>query len=214
MEEKDIKEKIVNGARDLFLKYGIRSVSMDDIARQLSVSKKTIYQYFADKDEIVTQVALEYLKDDKCQFDKLVEGTRNALEELIRMSLFLKARLQQVNPTLMFDLQKFHGKAWSEWVNYKQTHVRKETVRNIKQGIAEGLFRSDLNPEIIATMRLEMVQMVFDTDLFPANVFNLYEVHMQLFDQFVYGLLTEKGRKQYEKFKQEPNNLELIPNHA
>jgi TetR/AcrR family transcriptional regulator, cholesterol catabolism regulator len=214
MEEKDIKDKIVNGARDLFLKYGIRSVSMDDIARQLSVSKKTIYQYFADKDEIVTQVAQQYLQEDRNQFEKMVTGARNALDELIRTSVFLKARVQQLNPALMFDLQKYHSKAWNEWVNYKLSHVRKEVIRNIKQGIAEGIFRADLNPEIIGTMRLEMVQMAFNTDLFPAGSYNLYEVHMQLFEQFVYGLLTEKGRKQYEKCKQEPNNLELIPNHA
>lgn len=214
MEEKDIKDKIVNGARDLFLKYGIRSVSMDDIARQLSVSKKTIYHYFADKDEIVTQVARQYLEDDRCQFEKMVAGTRNALEELIRMSQFLKNRLTQVNQNVMYDLQKFHNKAWNEWVAYKQTHIRKEVIRNIQQGVREGLFRSELNPEIIATMRLEMVQLAFNTDVFPPSAYNLYEVHMQLFDQFIYGLLTEKGRKQYEKCKQEPNNLELIPNQA
>ncbi len=87
-------------------------------------------------------------------------------------------------------------------------------MRNLKQGMEEGLFRSDLNPEILAAMRIEMVQLAFNNDVFSPTQFKLHEVHMQLFDHFIYGLLTEKGRKLYEKYKQEPNNLELTPYHA
>jgi TetR/AcrR family transcriptional regulator, cholesterol catabolism regulator len=214
MDEKDVKDKILTGARDLFLKYGVRSVSMDDIARQLVVSKKTIYQYFADKDEIVTQVAQQHLEDDRCEFDKVVSKAKNALDELVRMSLHLRKRMQDLNPALLFDLQKFHSKAWNEWTEYRKSFVHQQVMRNIKQGMEEGLFRSDLNPEILAAMRIEMVQLAFNTDVFSPAQFKLHEVHMQLFDHFIYGLLTEKGRKLYEKYKQEPNNLELTPYHA
>lgn len=214
MDEKDIKDKILTGARDLFMKYGIRSVSMDDIARQLAVSKKTIYQYFADKDDIVTQVAKMHLEDDRCEFSKVVADAKNALDELVRMSLHLRRRMQDLNPALLFDLQKFHSKAWSEWNEYRRSFVHTQIVRNLKQGMEEGLFRSDLNPDILATMRIEMVQLGFNTDVFNTQQYKLYEVHMQLFDHFIYGLLTEKGRKLFEKYKQQPNNLELIPYQA
>lgn len=214
MEEKDVKEKILSGARDLFLKYGVRSVSMDDIARQLAVSKKTIYQYFADKDEIVTQVAKLHLEDDRCQFDKVLAGAKNALDELMRISVHLRKNIQDINPTLLFDLQKFHSKAWAEWMEYRKTFIYAQVMRNLKQGIQEGLFRSELNPEVIAAMRIELVQLAFNTDIFPPQRFKLYEVQMQLFEHFIYGLLTEKGRKQFDKYKQEPNNLELTPYHA
>ncbi len=211
MDEKDIKDKILTGARDLFLKYGIRSVSMDDIARQLAVSKKTIYQYFADKDEIVTQVAKMHLEDDRCEFDKLVSNAKNALDELVRMSNHLRRRTRELNPALLFDLQKFHNKAWNEWTAYRKSFVHAQIVRNLKQGMEEGLFRADMNPDILATMRIELVQLAFNTDVFTPQQYQLQEVHMQLFDHFIYGLLTDKGKKLYEKYKQEPNKLELIP---
>ncbi|MFZ5973248.1 MAG: TetR/AcrR family transcriptional regulator [Bacteroidota bacterium] len=214
MDEKDIKDKILTGARDLFLKYGIRSVSMDDIARQLAVSKKTIYQYFADKDEIVTQVAKMHLEDDRCEFDKVVSNAKNALDELVRMSAHLRKRTRELNPALLFDLQKFHNKAWNEWTAYRKSFVHTQIVRNLKQGIEEGLFREDLNPDILATMRIELVQLAFNTDVFAPQQYKLPDVHMQLFDHFIYGLLTDKGKKLYEKYKQEPSNLELIPYQA
>lgn len=214
MEEKDAKERIVNGARELFMKYGIRSVSMDDIARHLGASKKTIYQYFADKDEIVTQVAQMHMANDRQEFDQIKEVAKDALDELIRTSIFFRKHIQQMNPSLMFDLQKYHGKAWMLWQEYKKQHVFEAVVKNMKRGIEEGLFRPTLNAEVLASMRIEVVELAFDTDVFPASQFNLTEVQMHLFDHFIYGLLTEKGRKQYEKYKQEPNNHELTPNHA
>jgi hypothetical protein len=81
----------------------------------------------------------------------------------------------------------------------------------MKQGMEEGFFRTNLNPEILAVIRIETIQMLFDSSLFPADRFNLVDVHAQALDHFMYGLLTEKGRKLYEKYKQEPVNLELIP---
>jgi len=212
MEEQDhIREKLHRGAEALFLKYGVRSVSMDDIARHLSVSKKTLYQYFVDKDEIVTQVAQSHLKQNKAQFDDVAAGAKNALDELMRINACMRKMMLGINPTLLFDLKKYHVNAWELWVEHRTKYIRESVVRNIKQGIEEGLFRNNLSPEILATIRIETIQMLFDTHLFPADRYNLADVHAQALDHFMYGLLTDKGRKLYEKYKQEPVNLELIP---
>src|SRR5205085_7941658 len=210
-EQEHIKEKLLRGAEELFFKYGVRSVSMDDIARHLSVSKKTLYQYFADKDEIVTQLALAHLTMIKSRFDGIAIGAKNALDELMRINTCMSKVMQGMNATLLFDLRKYHSKAWEQWTEHRTKHIRESVVRNIKQGIGEGLFRSNLNPEILAAIRIETIQMLFDTQLFPADTYNLIDVHAQALDHFMYGLLTDKGRKLYEKYKQEPVNLELIP---
>lgn len=212
MEEQDqIRERLLKGAETLFLKYGVRSVSMDDIARHLSVSKKTLYQYFADKDEIVTQVAMSHLNHTRAQFDLIAEAAKNALDELMRINAFMKVMMQGMNPTLLFDLKKYHVTAWELWNQHRNRHIRESVIRNVKQGVEEGLFRSGLNPEILAVIRIETIQMLFDTDLFPSDRYNMADVHGQSLDHFMYGLLTDKGRKLYEKYKQEPVNLELIP---
>lgn len=211
MEEKDIKDRILKGAEELFLKYSVRSVSMDDIARHLSISKKTIYQYFADKDEIVTMVAAYHMERNRIQFESFKAEAKNAIDELVRISICMKSDFQKMNPALLFDMQKFHAKAWNVWMEHKQHHVRDSIIHNLKQGISEGFYREDLNVEVVANLRLESIQMAFDDRIFPASKFSLTEVHMQLFEHFIYGLLTDKDRKVYEKYKKEPITQQLIP---
>jgi len=214
MEEKDIKDRILKGAEELILKYSIRSVSMDDIARHLSISKKTIYQYFADKDEIVTTVAAYHMEKNRVQFDSFRASAKDAIDELVRISICLRIDFQKMNPALLFDLQKYHSRAWNVWLEHKQNHVRESIIANLKQGIAEGFYRPEINTEILANTRLELIQLAFDDRIFNPSKFSLTEVHLQLFEHFIYGLLTDKGRKTYEKYKKEPINQELIPNYA
>lgn len=214
MEEQDqIKDRIIRGAEELFLKYGVRSVSMDDIARHLSISKKTIYQYFVDKDEIVTQVTLNHIDHTKVGFDALASASKNALDELMRIQMFMKKNMQDLNPSLLFDLKKYHPRAWGAWTEHKNKHIRESVVRNLRQGMEEGLYRSNLNPDILAMLRVESIQWTYDGQIVPTEKFKMVDIQMQMMDHFMYGLLTEKGRKLYEKYKQEPINLELIPHN-
>lgn len=205
MEELNIKEKILKGAEDLFMKYGVRSISMDDIARHLSVSKKTLYQHFADKEDIVTMTCRAHLERNSQEFLQVRDSSKNAIEELANLSTCLKRNMEDMNPSLLFDLQKYHPKAWSVWVNHKNNFIRESVARNLKQGMEEGYFRPELNPEIIAAMRLELVQLAFDETVFPRERFRLADVQMAIFDHFVYGIVTERGRKLYQKYKEKLN---------
>ena len=209
MEEFNTKEKIQKGAEELFMRYGVRSISMDDIARHLSVSKKTLYQHFADKEDIVTVTCKAHLDRSASEFQAIKTTAKNAIEELVQLSVCLKRNVQDMNPSLLFDLQKYHPKAWRVWLNHKNKFIRESVVRNLKQGMEEGYFRPDMDPEIIASVRLEMVQLAFNEEIFPCERFKLPEVQMQIFDHFVFGLLTEKGRKLYLKCKQE-NKTETL----
>jgi TetR/AcrR family transcriptional regulator, cholesterol catabolism regulator len=203
MDDKDNKEKLLRGAEELFMRYGLRSVSMDDIARHLGVSKKTIYQHFADKDEVVATVAKGHMLKQREQFDLIARQSRNAVEELVQISMCLKENMKNINPSLLFDMQKYHQKAWSEWLSFKQKFIRENVIRSLRQGIGEGVFRDDIEVDIIATMRLELLQMAFDNVIFPRHKFSVPEVQAQLFDHFIYGIFTDKGRKLYQKYKQQ-----------
>lgn len=202
MDESNIREKIQKGAEDLFMRYGVRSVSMDDIARHLSVSKKTLYQHFADKEDIVSVTCQAHLERNAGEFRSIRDKARNAIEELHLLSVCLKRNMEDMNPSLLFDLQKYHPKAWSIWLDHKNRIIRESVVRNLKQGMKEGYFRPELDAEVIAAVRLELVQLAFNEDIFPRERFRLSEVQMQIFEHFVFGLLTEKGRKLYLKYKQ------------
>ena len=202
MEETGTKEKILQGAIELFMKYGLRSISMDDIARHLTVSKKTLYQHFADKEDLITVVLSSHIDDNRKQYEVITENSANAIDELAQISQCLRKDMSETNPSVLFDLQKFHPKAWEVWLDHKNKYIRESVVRNIKQGIEEGYYRADVNPDVLAAIRIELISMGFDQNVFPHSTFNLAEVQTQLFDHFVYGLCTDKGKKLYQKHKE------------
>lgn len=175
---------------------------MDDIARHLAVSKKTLYQHFADKEDIVLQACKGHLGRHASEFESIKRTAKNAIDELAKISVCLKQMMQDMNPSLLFDLQKYHPRAWGEWIDHKNNHVRNSVSSNIRQGIEEGYFRPDIDPEVAASVRLELLQLAFNEEVFPREKFRLAEVQMQIFDHFVYGLVTDKGKKLYQKYKE------------
>lgn len=185
------------------MRYGVRSISMDDIARHLAVSKKTLYQHFTDKEDIVTAACHTHLSRHAEEFRSIRKSARNALEELFQLSVCMKRNMEEMNPSLLYDLQKYHPKAWRVWLDHRYSFLNDSIVGNLKQGIAEGYFRPEVDPQVMATVRLELVQLAFNEEIFPRDRFRLVDVQAQIFDHFVFGLLTEKGRKLYLKCKQE-----------
>lgn len=199
----DIKEKILAQSTDLFLRYGIRSVTMDTIAKELGISKKTIYQYFKDKNEIVETITRLYLENEKALFCKIKQSSNDSIEELVNVTRCLRETMANMNPSLLYDLKKYHYKAWNMFLEYKENVFKESIKSSIQKGIEEGNFRPEINPDIIAIMRFEQVQMAFDSDIFPVNRFDFREVQMQLFMHFVFGIVTEKGKEKYIKYLHE-----------
>jgi AcrR family transcriptional regulator len=192
-----VAENILEKADNLFHKYGIRSISMDEIARELGISKKTIYQYFKDKDDIVYQMTQRRIEIDKSEFSAAYESSEDAIDELVKVSVCLRKNMNKVNPSLLFDIQKYHPRSWDLWIDYKNNFIKGYVLKSIERGKREGNFRSEIDAEILATFRIEQVQMSFDDRVFPHNKFDFTEVQMSLFDHFVHGLLTIKGHEIY-----------------
>lgn len=203
MNERDVKNKLLSGAEELFMRYGIRSITMDEIARHLSISKKTLYQYFADKDDVVASVTDMHLRRERGEYESSIRDARNAVEELVNLSHCMKENLKGMNPSLLFDLQKYHHKAWQIWTEFKNAFICTSVVNNLKRGVEEGLYRPEINPEILAVVRMESVQLGFDEQLFPTTKYDLTTVQVNILEHFVYGLLTEKGKKLYLKYRKE-----------
>ncbi len=195
MEE--LKEKIVKGAQGLFIQYGIRSVSMDDVARALSMSKKTLYQHFSNKNELVTQAVENYMNEEMDEFSEIHDNSDNAIEELFYLSKCVRQHVFKLNPSMLYDLQKYHADAWDIFYRFKNRFLKGQMVGNIKKGIAEGHYRKEVDPNVISTLRLESVQMVFNEQVFPRSDFNFRDVQIQLFDHFVHGILSDQGKKLY-----------------
>ena len=158
MDDIETHDKILEGCETLFMKYGIRSVTMEDIARHLAVSKKTLYQHFADKDDLVYKMSEMYLMRSFRQYQEIEKVSKNSIEELSKISVCMKRDLENLNPSMLFDLQKYHSKAWSLYNQHKIKIISHSVVRNIRQGIDDGYYRSDINPEIMAITRLVLIE--------------------------------------------------------
>jgi len=204
MEE--TRTKIIFSAEMLFFKYGIRSVTMDDVAKELSISKKTLYQYFDNKDHLVLAVAQNHLDNEQQEFSQIRDESQNAIEEISKLSVCMRKNLSNINPTTMHDLKKFHTEAWNQFLKFKYEFIKNNIVENIKWGISEGYYRDEIDAEILAIFRMEQVEMMFDQNIYPSSHFDFSKVQIQLFDHFVYGILTDKGRELYEKFQLEEAN--------
>ena len=207
MEESEAKRKIIKGAESLFMRYGVRTISMDDIARHLTVSKKTLYQHFEDKEDLVKVVCEAHIDNIMQECERLRVSSINAIDEISKLQEMMRNKLAEMNPAFFMDLQKFHPSAWEVWIQHRQNFMQKSIVRNLKQGIEEGYFRPEIHLDVLAPMRMALVQIPFDDKLYPPSQFKLAEVQVQIFEHFVYGILTDKGRKQYQKCKEKQVEL-------
>lgn len=198
----EAKEKIVESALELFTRYGIRSVTMDDVAKEASMSKKTLYQYFENKDSLVTDVVKKHFEIERTEFEDIKAQSHDAIHELILTAQCIRKHVFKMNPSLLLDMQKFHGVAWKEYLDFKQGTIKGQIEDNIRRGIAEGCFRSEMDPEILAIFRVESVQLVFNPKVFPNEKFDFPTVQIQIMDHFINGLLTDEGRKKYEEYSE------------
>jgi len=183
---------------------------MDDVAKHLTMSKKTLYQYFKDKDELVEEATKAHIKREQEDFDEITKISENAIEELYKVSKCLRRNMNEVNPTLLYDLKRYYPNSWKHWTDFKNDFVFASIIRNMQKGIDAGYFRDTLDPQIMAILRVMEVEMLFDVETFPPSQFDYRHVQLQLLDHFVFGIATEKGRKLYQQYLESEKN-ESIP---
>ena len=196
----EIKERIIAKAREQFFRYGVKSVTMDDIATELGISKKTIYQHFGDKDAIVHQLMMAEMANDMCEWNDLDESSNNVIEKIVKSMDIIRKAFAEINPSAFFDIKKYHPKTWQLFQEHKQNFIMESIRKELLQGIEQGFFRADIKVEILVRMRLEQIEIGFDPHLFPPNKFSLIEVELTLLDHYIRGILTPKGLEVYQEF--------------
>ncbi|KEO74748.1 TetR/AcrR family transcriptional regulator [Anditalea andensis] len=201
----ETKKKIIEVATEQFMRYGIRSVTMDDIARQAGISKKTIYQEFSDKNQLVLETFSTALQEDKCMIEQFPQVKDGVIEHLIGMSDYMRKRFADMNPMAMNEIQRYYPEAWQVFEEFKQNHVFQEIVSLLEKGISEGIFRSEIDPQIIAMMRLEQMMTNLDPVKYPASKYNMADLQIEIFEHFLFGIFSEKGREAYLKQKTDQN---------
>lgn len=199
-----IENKLFENIRDLFVKYGIKSLTMDDIARQLGISKKTLYISFANKRDLVKKVMEYQISTVQCEVEnECIEG-ENAIDELMGIGRKVNEGLSDAHPSIMFDIQKYYPQAWRVLMNHKEEFVFNKMLTNLKRGMSEGLYRDNLNPEVITKAFMVMTEAMMSNQLAIPGKFNFQELHLELMRYHIRGIANGKGREYLkQKFKED-----------
>lgn len=198
----DSRKEILEGTNQLFLRYGIKSITMDDIARHLAMSKKTIYQYFQDKDELVAAVADMEMNGQSCKWDDIKNSSNDVIECMQRATTMMKEEFGKINPVLFLDLKKYYPNAWKRFEKFKTEFVYHSIKGMLEKGIEQGYFRKDINVDILAKMRVWQIELTFNPEVFQIGQYNPSEIAVQLFEHFIYGISTIKGHERLNQLKQ------------
>jgi TetR/AcrR family transcriptional regulator, cholesterol catabolism regulator len=174
---------------------------MDDIALGLGISKKTIYQYYKDKNELVLDWAKRDLESQRCLIDDLADPATDAIKQVLDITVLVEEKIKERNPILMLDLQKFHRGAWDLFKKFQSEYVYKKVMQNLKTGIQEGLYRQDLNLEVTALLRLHFINYAFAAYADFETKYSVTELMKQFTDVYLHGICTIKGHKLINKYK-------------
>ncbi|MCC8426122.1 TetR/AcrR family transcriptional regulator [Mucilaginibacter sp. UR6-11] len=194
-------DRIIQGGEDLFLTAGIKSVTMDDIAKHLGMSKKTIYQFFKDKNELVIALVKKKLQQDEDQMCAIINQSGNVIEEMINMMKCSEDIFSRINPIVIHDLQKYHPDAWQQFQSFKADVIVRTLEELLTKGIKQGYIRPDIDVKIMARMRVNQVEMGFNPNIFPIAEFSTWKVQYQLLEHFNFGICTLKGYKLLNEYK-------------
>lgn len=194
--------RIIQGADELFRRYGIKNVTMDDIARHLGISKKTIYFSFEDKSSLVVSLMQEDIRGHIHQLEEFQRKSKNAIEEILHIMQYISGIFARTNPSVFVDMQRYHPDAWIVFRNFKEKHALQYIIRNMENGRSEGLYRTDFSVKILSRLRLEEVEFAMNPMVYRPDKFSIHEVQVQLLDHFLHGICTLKGHKMLNKYKQ------------
>jgi len=203
MTDIDTKQRIQKAAHDLVMQYSIRSVSMDDIAASLGMSKKTIYLYFKDKDELVEAVVDNVIDTNQCICNDDREKAENAVHEIFLVMDMMVEMFKTMNPSILFDMQKYHPAAFRKFQQHRNEYLYNVCWQNLDRGIKEELYRPEINMEIMARYRVETMLTAFNPEFQRSVKQSLVEIEEEIIIHYLFGLVSLKGYKMVLKYMEQ-----------
>ena len=191
----ETKEQLLLAITELFMRYGIKSLTMDDISRHLGISKKTLYHFVTDKKDLVKQCVELTVTAEQCMLCEFATEKGNAIDELFLINKRISEKLQNMQPAVMFDLQKYYPDAWKVMESHKHCFIYDMMVKNINDGVTQGLYRDNVNAEIVARIYVGMIDKMFDAEFFPNRTFSFEILHREIARYHIRGIASEKGRE-------------------
>ena len=193
------KERIINGALELFMRMGVKSVNMDDVASHLGMSKKTLYQFVQNKSDLVEQsFALHHCRV-KNMISMICKKHENAIDELFEIDEGVCQLMKNRHPSMVFNLKKYYPKVWGMLEDLKKKHILKTVKNNLESGIKQGMYRADIHVDVIAKLVMSRVDALVDDELFPLTEYDFRQLLKENRVYHIRGIATEKGIEYLEQ---------------
>ena len=191
------KSKILEHSAKLFLKYGIKTITMDDIANDLGISKRTLYDNFESKESIIGQIVNFHIENEKKAFEQILNSSKNAIDMMIKLSNFIFHMYSKLHPSVMTDLKKSYSGIWECIEGFHSESIREIIEINLRQGIKELVYRPEIDPVVLSLLYVKQLQLFSDEENIHLEKKSKSEVIQQFFEYNMYGIMSAKGIEYY-----------------
>ncbi len=191
----------------LFVRYGIRSITMNDIARELGVSKKTLYSDFKDKEDLINQVIDFDISQSRIFLDELHQSEIDALQEIYQVNSRIHSYRSRYSPSFYYDLKRYFPDVYRRWIQDKRQNMYGLITKNLRKGKKEGLYRMEIREHIIARLYMARIEMLDSNEIIEEHETLSAEFMQEIFFYHLHGICNEKGLKILSQLK------ENIANH-
>lgn len=189
----DLSNEIIHRAKSLFIRCGIKSTSMDDLAKGMGISKKTLYEKIPNKAALIEQMVHLHVKEEKKAISLIKAQSTNAVEEMILIARHVLQMVRQVSPNTVFEIRKYYWESWKKLEKLNHEHIHQVIQQNLKSGIEQGHYRADLSLEIIARHYVTMSSSILDQELFPSQLYSLEKIFKETIIYHLRGITTPSG---------------------
>lgn len=189
------QDKILKRVEEMFLRYGIKSLTMDDVARELGISKKTLYQFVESKDDLVSKVMVRHI-NEQCKMDEALHlKSTDAIDEMCQVIKQIANDLQNMKPNVVFELQKYHREVWEYIERHQREYISKVAMDNILWGRKDGLYRTDFDADIAVRFYISGTFSIFNDQIFPKNQYSFDKLFREFILNYLHAIVTDEGRK-------------------
>jgi AcrR family transcriptional regulator len=184
---------ILQKSKELFFRLGVKSITMDDLAREMGISKKTIYLYVANKSELVDKVLRMHVEDEKATMCQIIEESSDAIHQIRLIIKAVLSQLRNIHPSSIYDIQKYYPKTWQIFLQFKNDFIYTCVKENLERGIKEGLYRENLNADLVARLYINSIEFIVNPAFFPATQYNFSDLYIHYINYHIRGVVSEKG---------------------
>ncbi len=193
-------EQILSKCEQFFMRNGLKSTTMDDVCRFMGISKKTLYQFIDQKSDLIFRIVQRRVHEEQQMAKAIAIESDNAIDELLRISSHVHEKLQQTPPSILYDLQKYYHRSWELMEQHRKDFVAGMIRANIERGVEEGLYRNDLQPDIVSAVFICAIAAMVDEGFTTENTFSPSEAYQVFIDYHIRGIASEKGMAVYEEY--------------